>query len=137
MLSPQLLDTATLFDTLLTRAAPSNVAPIQDYEPDSYGEVPFVRWNAANNGQTGFGLWNLTLTLTVIASVSEIHDICSALYSNVHHWAISEEGHVPGVGGVVEVFDGVVFDKVGQTQIHGKHLTQYVATFNLIVRAQH
>lgn len=137
MLSTKLLDTETFFDTLLTRATPSNVAAIQDYEPDSYDELPAVRWQASNNGQTGFGLWNLTLTLTVLDEVLTIQELCRNLYQKIHLWQADESGHVDAVGGVVELVDGVVFDKVSQIQIHGKHLAQHVGSFNMLVREVH
>ena len=135
MTSRKLLDTDTMFDKLVSDAAPDGVTPIRDTEPDSYGELPLVAWNAINGGQYDHGLWRITLSLNVVAEPLTIFSICSDLYSAITLWNVPGEGVMPGIGGVLEVNDSNVFAKVGgDVLLHGKHLAQYVATFTISVK---
>lgn len=136
MMSDKLLDVETMFDTLMTSAAPEGITPIQWLHADSYEQAPFASWQAVNNGQYSYGLWNVTLILEVVADTVAMHDICAQLYAGIKSWGIPGEGVVPGIGFVEGIEDQGVFDKSSQSIVHGKFLAQASATFTLAVRVQ-
>lgn len=135
MMSDKLLDVETMFDALMTEAAPDGVTPIQWLHADTFNEMPFVSWQAINNGQYSYGLWNVTLILEVVAEVDAMHDICQQLYAGIKSWAVPGEGVVADVGWVEGIEDQGVFDKSSQALIHAKFLAQAAATFTLSIRA--
>lgn len=134
MMSDKLLDVETMFDTLMVDAAPDGVTPIQWLHADSFDQMPFVSWQVINNGQYGFGLWNVTLILEVVADTVAMYDTCSALYAGIKSWGVPGQGVVPDVGFVEAIEDQGVFDKSSQALIQGKFLAQAAATFTLSVR---
>lgn len=134
MTATTLLDVETMFDRLMSEASPTGVTAIQDVQPESYDEVPFVSWSALNNGQYAHELWSVTLVLNVIAEPTEMYDVCAGLYAAIAEWSTTPSGVVAGVGGVLEATDSRVFSKINETFIHGKHLAQYTGTFSVSVR---
>ena len=134
MTSSTLLNVNKMFHALMTEAAPDGVTPIRDVQPDSNDEIPYVAWQVANNGQYGHGLWQVTLILNVVAEPQDVFDICSDLYSEVTGWNTPGEGVVEGVGGVVEVTDAAVFDRIFETFSFGKYLSQYAASFTISIQ---
>lgn len=133
-MNPHLIDLESLFDSLLTSAAPEGVTAIQDQHADSFQEIPFVAWTAINQGQYGFGLWNAMLTLTVIAHPLDMSQICADLYAAIRMWEVPGEGVMPGVAAINTVTDAGVFDRVNEINLPGKHLSQAVASFRFTVQ---
>lgn len=134
MMSDKLLDVETLFDALMTDAAPPGVTPIQWLHADTYDQMPFASWQVVNNGQYSYGLWNVTLILEVVTDTVTMHDVCSQLYAGIKSWAIPGQGVVPDVGFIENIEDQSVFDKSSQGLVQGKFLSQASATFSISVR---
>lgn len=134
MKNTKLLDTETLFDALVSAAAPPGVTAIQDVHADSWEEMPFVSWRVVNNGQFDYGLWQVVLVLNVVALPTDMFRILTHLYGQITLWNVPGEGVVPDLGGVTEVADSSVFDKVFDGLIQGKHLVQYAASFTINIQ---
>lgn len=129
-----LVDNELMVSTLLKRDIPDAVIAAE-LDVESIDETPMVMFMATTGEQRGGpGLWSTTFTVDVFALDSEqAFQLCIRVYDAIHAWDMPG-GSDTEWGYVNRVVDLSSFTRLSTQFMQGKHVTQYAATFVLIIR---
>ncbi len=131
-----MIDADLLFQTLLTNAGITGLTVMGEVDTDSFKKHPYVVHYSIPRELDNRGLWEIHLTLTVVAADDVAFGFANKVSRAVGSWNQPPNGSLLNLGmGIQSVESRSAFSRVGQgVRLEQKTLTTYSGSWAIIAR---